>query len=311
MEYVKTFENFNSRILRQFDELDSPDGVKRTLTSDENEFLRKYYSDFSWSSPGYNGLIVLGGGMSRLGEYYITEEDLANMMKDGVGYDFSFNEELSPDLYIRAGQKLKNYKGKRKRAGRLIDRGHEEKFGFYKVNISNNCGGYQSNKVNFTDLSCEFTIGYGKKSIDELIESWKLGESSLFFTYIIYGIASEADKISSSTNLDLDEKVEIIKIMVYLCDSYHDETVNYSGTNDYFENEKVFNASPSYDQRSHIFSDRRSAYRFKKLLKGFVDESMDTVNDLFSILGGDSKDIEKYKSSLANIPTNSLYDDEN
>lgn len=45
-----------------------------------------------------------------------------------------FNEELRPETYIRAGNRLKYY-GKNKKGDKLVDYGYEKGHGFYNAHI--------------------------------------------------------------------------------------------------------------------------------------------------------------------------------
>lgn len=88
MKYVKTFEDFGGNgyknitpPLRHFSKITSPDGEKRKFTKEETKVLFKYYRNYSWSNPDNNGYIIFGGGGEARGKYYITEDDLSNLVK--------------------------------------------------------------------------------------------------------------------------------------------------------------------------------------------------------------------------------------
>ena len=89
MKYVKTFEDFGGGgyknidvPIRHFNEITTPDGVKRDFTKEEIKVLFKYYSNYSWSKPDNNGYIIFGGGEEARGKYYITEKDLTDLVKN-------------------------------------------------------------------------------------------------------------------------------------------------------------------------------------------------------------------------------------
>lgn len=53
---------------------------KRELTKEETMLMYKYFKNHSWSDIDANSNILLGGGESSKGIYYITEKDL-NFLK--------------------------------------------------------------------------------------------------------------------------------------------------------------------------------------------------------------------------------------
>lgn len=57
------------------------DPIKRELTEEENEAMRMHFPVYSWSNIDADGNIVLGGGTSDKGKFYITEEDLKKVME--------------------------------------------------------------------------------------------------------------------------------------------------------------------------------------------------------------------------------------
>lgn len=103
MKYIKLFEeigggygkdNPNARIItndktfpkKEFGKFTKPEEpFKRKLTNDEIKFMFRNFKNHSWSAIDANGNIVLGGGASPMGKYYITEEDLDKFMKEEKG----------------------------------------------------------------------------------------------------------------------------------------------------------------------------------------------------------------------------------
>ena len=53
---------------------------KRELTDSESEAMYLHFRGHSWSDIDANGNIILGGGESAAGKYYITEQDLASLI---------------------------------------------------------------------------------------------------------------------------------------------------------------------------------------------------------------------------------------
>ncbi len=83
----------------------------------------------------------------------------------------------------------------------------------------------------------------------------------------------------------------------------------------FYENTKQFKISLCPPIRSNkfsgLFSDRKSAIKFKKTLPNILEKYHDKIFDILSIVGADSSDIDDLKKSFTNIWVNALYDDEN
>lgn len=87
MKHVKLFEAFllesteAMNLVRTFDTPRVPDEpIKRELTDEEQEAMNMHFPMYSWSPIDANGNIVLGGGMSARGKFYITEDDLKKVL---------------------------------------------------------------------------------------------------------------------------------------------------------------------------------------------------------------------------------------
>ena len=59
---------------------------KRELTGEEEKYLYQNFNNFSWSPPDKFGRIILGGGDSEYGVYYITLIDLELAIKTTPNY---------------------------------------------------------------------------------------------------------------------------------------------------------------------------------------------------------------------------------
>lgn len=71
-----------SRLIKTFSKVEYPKlPYKRDLTEEENKVMYKNFLNHSWSAIDANGNIVLGGGESAAGMYYITEQDLRYLVK--------------------------------------------------------------------------------------------------------------------------------------------------------------------------------------------------------------------------------------
>jgi hypothetical protein len=71
-------ERFPKRDLGHFEDPEEP--IKRKLTSEEQRFMLHNFPYHSYSNVDAKGRIILGGGESNRGRYYITEEDLAKYL---------------------------------------------------------------------------------------------------------------------------------------------------------------------------------------------------------------------------------------
>lgn len=69
------------KTIRQFNSFrNSKKPFKRQLTQDEIKLMHKYFIDYSFSiNIDADSNIILGGGNSEGGIYYITEEDLKKL----------------------------------------------------------------------------------------------------------------------------------------------------------------------------------------------------------------------------------------
>ena len=83
-EFEKTNEAFEERFpKRTLAKVTAPEEpMKRKLTKEETSFMFRNFRNHSWSDIDALGRIILGGGESYLGKFYITEEDLENFMKE-------------------------------------------------------------------------------------------------------------------------------------------------------------------------------------------------------------------------------------
>ena len=89
MKHLKIFEEFHINLHREkypkkeFDKFTLPiEPYKRKLTDEETKFLFKNFLNHSWSNVDAEGRIILGGGNSHAGKFYITEDDIAKFMEE-------------------------------------------------------------------------------------------------------------------------------------------------------------------------------------------------------------------------------------
>jgi len=82
----------------------------------------------------------------------------------------------------------------------------------------------------------------------------------------------------------------------------------------YYDECKVFRISLKYDKdlssERGIFSNRRSAFEFKKFLFKTFEEKKNEIFEILEIVGGETEDIEQIMNCIKNIRVNALYDDE-
>jgi len=248
-----------------------------------------------------------------------------------------FNEELKPEVYRRAGRILTRM-NKVSRGAPLVDYGDEKEFGFYNIHFANSSTligsslQFTNPKVNFYFQPFNVT---GRdsvveiKNLDEesLVQSWLKGDINLAVTFQFSFQASQSvkNKINNSS-LNTWGSCPIFAIQLNMCD--FDEGLDEWNTNQetgeifpederldmyhYFDNTSIAELSLKRPTGHFfgIFSDRKSALKFKKELPNLIEPHMEKVMDVLSIVGGDSADIERVKKSFNKIRVNSLYEDE-
>ena len=221
-------------------------------------------------------------------------------------------EELNSDAYIRAGLRLKD-KGKIKRSDKLLDYGYE-KHGYYNMySIS----GYNAvlDTTQFSYPTCTFNFGELPVNVqhaefkiikdeEELVEKWKNGEAKLAFVFTFYF----QPKNRTGKNIAL------FSFILYLSDYLKDTDADVSKNNNLYEDtkiNKILIVRPKVHGASRgIFADRRSAFKFKKILPSLIDPYIEKIMDVLEIVGGTAKDIEDIKNHFNSISVNDLYDDE-
>jgi len=247
-----------------------------------------------------------------------------------------FNEELKPQIYKNAGKWLKHY-GKEKRGNSLIDYGHEKDHGFYNVHIQSiKDSRVVSGKV--TNPICNFYYGMpyldgpqnnvNSKLVDlnlteeDLVNEWKKGSKTLSFTLEFKFLASEELKSSVagdiknaikwdnfhlfSLNIELSNCLGGLDEFNYESDEDCDDVV------DLYHKTKSINININRVMHKYIygiFSDRKSAIKFKRNLISLITPHKKKIMDLLLIIGGGSEEIEEIFESFNKIRTNSLYQD--
>lgn len=252
-----------------------------------------------------------------------------------------FDEELNPSTYRTAGIKLIN-KFKEERGGKLVDYGNEKEFGFYNMYFCNNNGKIGS-PIKVTNPKAKFYFGSfdeksfdvdGKlsikhKSAEELVSSWKKGDELAFTISFSFMATEEAKRQIDHSGLKQYNGVPMFSFKVQLSDWMDgldewntDQVTNepITGTEahdiyDMFENSfhnvEITLERPLNKFHFGIFTDRASAFKFKKELPKLIEPFEGHIHDIISVIGGESEQIEKIMDLFKKITLNGLYDDDN
>ena len=257
-----------------------------------------------------------------------------------------FNEDLDPDKYIRAGNRLRNMPGDssnlttaggKKRSTALIDYGSEKKYGLYKIHWANTTG-VLGKDLTFTNLRCESYFGRPDSSKNETFrysaedtaERWKGGQSPLCITFNFFLQATEETK----DKLKIDElrtNTPIFSFEVWFSeweeglDIYNwdydtgepmtdDDATDINGLYKWTKTtlmymkrpEKMYNNNKPYVYFG-IFSDRSSALKFKRQLNSLLEPHKEKVMELLSCVNAPVVDIEEYEDRINKISINNLF----
>ena len=264
-----------------------------------------------------------------------------------------FDEELDPNTYRTAGQRLIR-KFKEERGRKLIDYGNEQQFGFYNMyvgNINTKLGNNGGDPQKFTNPKATFyfnSIGnnsYGNgttplvknKTAEELVKSWKEGDSELAFTISFRFQAAEESKINIKHDIMKESRgTPMFSFRVELSDWCNglDEWNTDQDTGDMIVGDEAHDIYDMFVNSFHyphitlerpddkyyfgIFSDRASANRFvKNDLPRLLEPFEGHIHDIISAIGGDPEHIDKIKelfpspeSLFGSISVNGLFDDD-
>jgi len=247
-----------------------------------------------------------------------------------------FNEDLDPDKYIRAGNRLSNMPGGGKeRASALIDYGLEKKYGFYKIHWANTTGVLGKN-LTFTNLRCEsyFSRPDSSKtetfrySAEDAVERWKVGQSPLCITFTFFLQATEETKIKVKTD-EIRSNIPIFSFEVWFSDweeslqEYNwdhdneepitDDAVDINGLYKWTKTTLIYMKRPEkmYSAKPYvyfgIFSDRTSALKFKRQLNSLLEPHKEKVMELLSCVNASADDIDRYEDKINKISINNLF----
>lgn len=252
-----------------------------------------------------------------------------------------FDEELNPTTYRRAGTQLIN-KFKEERGGKLVDYGNEKEFGFYNMYFCNNNGKIGS-PIKVTNPKAQFYFGSfdensfdgdGKlsirhKSAEELVSSWKKGDELAFTISFSFMATEEAKRQTDHSGLKQYNGTPMFSFKVQLSDWMDglDEWNTDQDTGDIitgteahdiydmfansFHNVEITLERPLNKYHFGIFTDRASAFKFKKELPKLIEPFEGHIHDIISVIGGESEQIERIMDLFKKITLNGLYDDNN
>lgn len=248
-----------------------------------------------------------------------------------------FNEKLKPETYINAGQRLKNLPGGGKRSTPLIDYGLKKQYGFYRMHLATNSG-ISAKDATFTNPKCECyfsipsldvrTFNY---SAEEAIEFWAEGDKPLCITFNFTFQPTEETKDKYSNVSEL-KTVALPMFAFEVWFSHWEEGLD--SYNWDFDNEAPFPPSDAADintmykntnlvavykrnpvrkyyNRQYpyygIFSDRKSALKFKRQLNNLIEPHKEKVMELLSCVNASADDIDEFETKINNISVNNLF----
>lgn len=253
-----------------------------------------------------------------------------------------FNERLSPEIYKRAGIKLKEL-GKTTKGSELINYYDNMVSGFYNVVRVNKNNSFKQT-LEVTRPSSKFIFGKPHLKYDnaeDLVHNWIIGSgTALGFTIQLDFILKDSSTLLSfdkylqdpiyfyfELNSWLEGKEEYIyefnredDLDIY--DFYKDSDISgfYSSGYDGFDislKRPIYfvPGGTNHDNRPNLntytlFDDRKSAFNIKKVLKDLIiGKYINEIMDIFNIIGADSEDIEKIEKSINDIRLNKIYID--
>jgi hypothetical protein len=222
----------------------------------------------------------------------------------------SLKEELSPDTYRRAGEKLIKI-GKEKRGSELLKKYKElsSVFNFIKFRYYYDIDENKTKIISDTDLpNLEFKYGFDDfyDSADDLINAWLSSGETLGFT-----IVCKFNEFDFYLNFLLNDNTEGIgnhDIYDYYYDKDLDNPLIFLNNNILESTRKSRRTFKEYAS----FSDRKSAIKFKKfLIEELVDKRKfnNEIRDILEIIGTDVEELDKINESIKNIRINMIYQD--
>lgn len=251
-----------------------------------------------------------------------------------------FDEELNPNTYRNAGKRLIN-KFKEERGGKLVDYGNEQEFGFYNMYFSNTNGKIGS-PIKVTNPKAQFYFGSFEqssfdgdgnlsirhKSAEELVSAWKKGDELSFTISFNFMATEEAKRQTDHSSLKDYKGVPMFSFKVQLSNWLDglDEWNTDQETGDLITGPEAHDIYDIFENTFHdgeitlerpvdkyhfgVFTDRASAFKFKKELPKLIEPFEGHIHDIISVIGGESEQIEKIMELFKKITLNGLYDDD-
>jgi len=243
-----------------------------------------------------------------------------------------FDEELSPETYRKAGRKLQ-HKFKEERGAKLIDYGNKQDHGMYLMHYAFG-DALVISSATFTDPRAQFIfqprwhnryeqgrLANEIKDAEELVRGWKQGIVNLGFQICFNFMASEETKQRSTNSALRDWKGTPMFSLDFELHSWGDGLDEWNSEavpgeeHDVYE---MFQADfhpqatlnrPNSEMGYGIFADRQSALLFKRNLPKLADKFDEQIQEIISVIGGESEHIEKIKDLFGKISINGLYED--
>jgi len=251
-----------------------------------------------------------------------------------------FDEELNPNTYRNAGKRLIN-KFKEERGGKLIDYGNEQEFGFYNMYFCNN-NGKIDNPIKVTNPKAKFYFGsfeessfdgngnlsINHKSAEDLVSAWKKGDELAFTISFNFMATEDAKRQKDHPTLKQYSGVPMFSFRVSLSDWLYglDEWNTDQETGELITGPEAHDIYDMFENTFHnaeitlerpvdkyyfgVFTDRASAFKFKKELPKLIEPFEGHIHDIISVIGGESVQIEKIMDLFSKITLNGLYDDD-
>ena len=248
-----------------------------------------------------------------------------------------FNEELKPETYISAGNRLINMPGGgKRRSSPLIDYGLEKKWGFYKMHWANTST-ILGKDLTFTNLRCESYFGRPdsskietfRYSAEDAVELWRQGDHPLCMTFNFVFQPTEETKDKMTTSSELYQN-PMFSFEVWFSnweeglDSYNwdyhteepitgDSVVDLNGLYKWTNELTIYKKKPvkMYYGKQYgffgIFSDRSSALKFKRELNDLLEPHKEKVMELLSCVNAGADAIEEYEDRINKISLNNLF----
>lgn len=237
-------------------------------------------------------------------------------------------EELRPDTYRRAGNKLISI-GHSYRGGSLVDYSHEKESGLYNMLIGNDRSLYGQKDQTYSYSFSRYKVIYGSfhhrshdgtvltdkeasagLELEESLENWKNGDAldiEIMFYFKPTSVTRKSLDIINYKKMD-DYPLFSIKYTLALPNEEVEDPDDISTL--YEENEWLsLITSPTNSATVYgIFSDKKSAILFmRSVLPRAIDSAKEKLADLYSAIAVPTEYYEKCIDGFKKITNNHLY----